>query len=213
MSNTLRPELESLPSRLLGLPVYNGYPVPWFVHWKDGVPEFPVIDADKVIEAWHGNKCFVCGDTLGKYRTFVSGPINGISRVSSEPPSHLGCARWSARNCPFLSKLYTPRNRTLQAQSFAPGTHIDRNPGVVLLWTSLSYGVVKTNDGVLFVLHDPVSIEWWAGGHPATKSDVATSVDDVWGSVLEMSADGNQAEATNDMLRRKLWLEDRYPSI
>jgi hypothetical protein len=37
----LRPELTELPLRMRGLPLdERGYPVPWFVAWIDGKPEF-----------------------------------------------------------------------------------------------------------------------------------------------------------------------------
>ena len=41
----LRAELEALPARLHFLPVdERGYPVPWFVAWRDGKPEFRAME-------------------------------------------------------------------------------------------------------------------------------------------------------------------------
>jgi hypothetical protein len=41
----LKPTLESLPVRLQGLPIdERGYPVPWFVAWENGKPEFRAMD-------------------------------------------------------------------------------------------------------------------------------------------------------------------------
>ena len=35
MATELRPDLPPLPGRIAKLPVYRGYPVPWFVTWMD----------------------------------------------------------------------------------------------------------------------------------------------------------------------------------
>src|SRR5258708_35755545 len=95
---------EPLPSRMLSLPIDDrGYVVPWFVDWIDGKPEFRAMDGKKFVRAVREKLCWVCGERLGRYMTFVAGPMCGINRTSSEPPSHLECARWSARNWPFLS--------------------------------------------------------------------------------------------------------------
>src|SRR4029077_8964998 len=99
-----RPELEPLPERMRHLPVNSkGYPVPWFVAWVDGQPEFRAMDGAKFRRAIREKLCWVCGGKLGVYVCLVAGPMCGINRTSSEPPCHLECAQWSARNCPFLS--------------------------------------------------------------------------------------------------------------
>jgi hypothetical protein len=99
----IRPELEALPSRMKTLPVdERGYPVPWFVDWVDGKPEFRAMDGNKWESAVRYRLCWVCGGTLGVNKSFVAGPMCGINRTSAEPPCHLECATWSARNCPFL---------------------------------------------------------------------------------------------------------------
>lgn len=93
-----------LPERMADLPVDDrGYPVPWFVAWHDGKPEFRAMDPAKFARAIKEKRCWVCGERLGVNLCFVAGPMCGINRTSSEPPSHLMCARWSAQNCPFLS--------------------------------------------------------------------------------------------------------------
>jgi hypothetical protein len=82
----------------------RGYPVPWFVAWlPDGKPEFRAMDRTKWFRAIREKLCWVCGGKLGVNVCFVAGPMCGINRTSSEPPSHLECARYSSRNCPFLN--------------------------------------------------------------------------------------------------------------
>ena len=96
--------METLPARMRGLPVdERGYVVPWFVDWLDGKPEFRAMDRSKFVRAIRERLCWVCGEKLGVYLTFVAGPMCGINRTSGEPPCHADCALWSALNCPFLS--------------------------------------------------------------------------------------------------------------
>src|SRR6267154_1896953 len=81
----------------------RGYPVPWFVEWIDGKPDFRVMDSDKLVEAIKYKRCWVCGGPLGHYKVFTIGPMCMVNRTSAEPPSHRDCAEFSVRNCPFLT--------------------------------------------------------------------------------------------------------------
>ena len=46
-------DLPPLPRRFLGLPIDDrGYPVPWFVHWVDGKPDFRLVRPDGAVEAF-----------------------------------------------------------------------------------------------------------------------------------------------------------------
>src|SRR5437667_1054661 len=103
---TMRAELEPLPERMRHLRIDDrGYPVPWFVPWVDGQPEFRAMDAVKRHKAIKDGRCWVCGGSLyGQKKVFVIGPMCGVNRTTAEPPNHLECARWSARNCPFLTQ-------------------------------------------------------------------------------------------------------------
>jgi len=181
-TTTLRPELEALPDRMKLLPVdERGYVVPWFVAWVDGKPEFRAMDGGKWLRAVHLRLCWVCGGQLGRYLTFVAGPMCGINRTSGEPPSHLECGRWSARNCPFLNNPEAIRrvdeNVPLMNDN-TPGYHLPRNPGVSMLWTCRDYA--KFDDGKgksLLSMGDPSSVEFWALGRPATRAEVIASID------------------------------------
>ena len=93
-----------MPSRIARLPTDRGFPVPWFVAWIDGKPDFRVIAPGRVAEAVNKGKCWVCGGTLFGTRAYVVGPMCAVNRTSAEPPSHRDCARYSAKACPFLSR-------------------------------------------------------------------------------------------------------------
>jgi hypothetical protein len=182
--NTLKVSLEALPSRLHTLPVdARGYPVPWFVAWLDGKPDFRVMDGKKFVRAIREKRCWVCGDRLGKYMTFASGCMCGINRTSPEPPSHQECAAWSARNCPFLSNPHMVRREddTINNQSFresAAGFAIMRNPGVTMLWTTRHYECFPDGrGGVLIQMGEPEHVEWWREGRRATRAEILCSID------------------------------------
>src|SRR6516162_8680773 len=134
---------EPLPVRMQHLPVdERGYVVPWFVDWLDGKPEFRAMDLNKFVRAIKQRRCWVCGERLGVNMCFVAGPMCGINRTSSEPPSDLVCARWSARNCPFLANpRMVRREDEVSLDGNAAGLMIKRNPGVAMLWITRSYEI------------------------------------------------------------------------
>src|SRR5215467_3774641 len=102
---TLKSSLPPLPKRMLALPIDGrGYPVPWFVAWIRGEPDFRVIKPGGAEIAYHRNLCWLCGQRLGTYKTFVIGPMCTLNRVSAEPPSHRDCAEFAAKACPFLTQ-------------------------------------------------------------------------------------------------------------
>jgi hypothetical protein len=187
MPEQLRPELQRpIPPRILALPVHRGYPVPWFVAWlADGTPEFRAMDRVKWARAVRERRCWVCGEPLGRHLTFVLGPMCGVNRTSSEPPSHRDCATWSARNCPFLTRPHMVRREdetlnTAELERQAAGFAIARNPGVALVWTTSAYKVYKAEAGgagYLIEIGEPEHVEWYAEGRPATREEVAASVD------------------------------------
>jgi hypothetical protein len=172
-----------LPERMTDLPTDDrGYPVPWFVAWHDGRPEFRAMDPAKFRAAIKQKLCWVCGKRLGVNLCFVAGPMCGINRTSSEPPSHVECARWSARNCPFLSNPRMVRredeeinNAVLRDNS--AGFAITRNPGVAMLWITRQYETFKVDNGWLIQMGEPESVEWYACGRPATREEVDASIE------------------------------------
>lgn len=164
---------------LAKLPIVRGFPVPWFVAWFKGEAEFRAMDPHKHRKALRKRLCWVCGEPLGHYATFVIGPMCAINRVSSEPPSHPTCAKYSARNCPFLT-LREPERRedaTTKGMQSIGGIAIRRNPGVTLLWTTdrwFTFG--DGNGGILIRIGDPSETEWFARGRTATRAEVLESV-------------------------------------
>ena len=160
----------------------RGYVVPWFVAWENGKPEFRAMDGEKFIRAIREKLCWVCGEQLGVHVCFVAGPMCGINRTSSEPPSHLECAQWSARNCPFLSNPHMVRREdsdinNQRLRENAAGFALTRNPGVAMLWITRTYEIFKTETGPLIQMGEPERVEWYACGKPATREQVLASME------------------------------------
>lgn len=177
-------ETLQMPPRMRRLPLdKHNRPVPWFVTWFDGVPDFRVADPVKMREAHRLKLCWVCGQARGAHLGFVLGPMCGINRTTSEPPAHVDCATYSARACPFLSNpAMRRRDRNLPAEYVeAAGMPIARNPGVALVWVTRSYAPFRVpkehGGGTLFGIGAAERVEWWARGRPATHAEVLASLD------------------------------------
>lgn len=186
----LRPGLPPLPERMRSLPVDDrGYPVPWFVTWVDGKPEFRVADGRQWAHAVNFKCCWLCGQKLGAIGVFAIGPMCSINRVSSEPPSHRDCAEFAVRACPFLSRPeMRRRERGLPEDTGTAGVMCKRNPGVTLLWATRGWRPVGDGRGrALLVLGRPLWTTWWAEGRAATRAEVQASIDSGYPQLEELA--------------------------
>lgn len=139
------------------------------------------MDPQKFVRAIREKLCWVCGQRLGVYVCFVAGPMCGVNRTSSEPPSHLECAKWSAENCPFLTNPRMVRREDEQLNNDrlrenAAGIALTRNPGVAMLWVTRQFEVFRTEKGPLIQMGEPERVEWFCEGRLATRGEVEASV-------------------------------------
>ena len=145
---------KTLPLRMRKLPrdkERGNVPVPWFVPWIAGRPEFRAMSTGNWMVAIHRKLCWVCGGKLGATMVFVAGPTCGINRTTSEPPCHPECARWSALNL--------------------------RDTCVTMLWFTSSYSMIPDGKGRhLIRMSDPVSVEWYWQRREATRDEVIHSI-------------------------------------
>lgn len=190
----LRPELpRPIPKRIARLPVFRGYPVPWFVVWQDedfnlkprgeGIPDFRIIYPGAVSRCITDLRCWICGKKIkvAHIKSFVIGPMCAVNRNNAEPPSHLECADWAARACPFLVRPGMKRNEGKSKNPDAiepPGVMIRRNPGCCAVWNVRHYTLHRDpRGGLLFRLPSPTSVFWWCEGRPATREEVWASIE------------------------------------
>lgn len=174
--------LPEMPPSIATLPKdERGYPVPWFVAWIDGKPEFRIANGDKRRRAFKEKLCWVCGGTLDpKQHVFVIGPMSAINCVTSEPPCHAECAEFSAKACPFLSMPKAQRREAglEDIPDNTPGIAIRRNPGVACLWFCRGYKLFDdSRGGVLVRLPGPSMVRWFAEGRKATRAEILESIE------------------------------------
>jgi hypothetical protein len=169
-----------IPDHMRHLPISpKGFPVPWFVAQIDGQYDFRVIGPGKIAEAHNRRRCWLCGEPMGRWSVFTIGPMCTINRVSAEPPSHLACAEYAARACPFLTQPKMRRNEKGIENTGAvkaAGIMIARNPGVTALWITKSYRLMDADGGVLFKVGTPERVLWSCEGRPATRAEIEASI-------------------------------------
>jgi ferredoxin len=155
----------------------RGYPVPWFVAWIDGKPDFRIMDPGKFALAIDKRRCWLCGQGLGKFATFVVGPMCIVNRTSAEPPSHIECAKFAVKGCPFLSiPTAQYRDAHLPADTRSNPGMQTHNPGVMALWTCDNWTAFRDfdesgNEGTLVQFGDPRSVQFWTQGRQATRDE------------------------------------------
>jgi hypothetical protein len=189
-----------IPRRIAKLPRNDaGYPVPWFVAWFDGAPDFRVMDEQKLGAAIKQRRCWVCGEKIaGPTVAFVIGPMCAVNRVSAEPPSHRNCAEFSARACPFLTNPKKRRRENNKPDEVVDpaGEMIGRNPGVALVWITRSWTLERVGRGVLFRVGPPVRCLWIAEGREASRGEVLASIESGLPILRDMAEqDGTDAVA------------------
>jgi hypothetical protein len=213
--------LPHLPPRMQRLPIdARGYPVPWFVAWLDadgrvvpngrGKPDFRVISPGRIQDALIFRRCWICGDKLGSMASFVSGPMCGINRTAGEPPSHLECATFAVKACPFLANPEMRRREKGLPEGYqdAAGVMIRRNPGVCLIWTTRKWTVFRVENGILFKMGDPEHLTFWCEGRSATRAEIDGSIHSGLPLLMtEAQKDGQESIAMlEDAKRHFEWL-------
>jgi hypothetical protein len=198
-----------IPLEMQTLPIdRRGFPVPWFVSWDDGEPDFRVIGRGRFWAALKQGRCWVCGGKLGRLKTSVIGPMCAVNRITSEPPSHPGCARYAAQACPFLTNPRMRRNeKDLPPERIDPaGVHFPRNPGVMVLWSSLRASKPFEDGltgGTLLTVGAPHAVEWWAKGRLATRTEAQEGLETGL-PLLRQVADAEGNGAIEELAERSL---------
>lgn len=203
-------KLPAMPPRIAKLPRNGrGYPVPFFVAWINGAPDFRVVRPETVRSCDEFKLCWICGEKLGAHACFAVGPMCTVNRTSAEPPSHKDCAEFAVQACPFMLVPQKVRREDdfTRAQNGAPGHMIKRNPGVMALWFVKKW--TKFSDGAggqLYNIGEPEAVTWWREGRAATRAEVQESVESGLPLLLNMC----QTDSDRAALREATATAEKY---
>jgi len=192
-----RPDLPEMPARIKALPVdEHGYPVPWFVGWVDGKPDYALIEFDKFVRAADEKRCWVCGEFLGAHRAFVTEAMAAFTRLTTEPPCHSECAIFSVTACPFLTKRWVRAG--------------EENLEVAWVWITKSYkwetdvDLIRDMHDVRFRIGTCRKVLFYTAGRKATLEEVRRSMDAALRVLYEHN--GREESLENFATRMKLKL-------
>jgi hypothetical protein len=190
MTDSLRPGLPPLPQRMNYLPIDDrGYPIPEFVSNIDGKRDFRIVSLEHLANCIRHGVCWICGQRLDDWKVFVIGPLPAIRGISNEPPSHVECAEFAVKACPFLllpKAQHRPVDNPIVQK--LPGATKD-NPGVCCLYTVRGYAHHKKRKGIIFDAGQATRVDWYTQGRPATRSEVLAAINT---SLLAIGMAGNE---------------------
>jgi hypothetical protein len=192
MTYLLRPGLPRLPARMRHLPIdERGYPIPEFVSNLNGKRDFRIVSLEHLANCIRDSTCWICGQPLEAWKVFVIGPLAAIQGVSNEPPSHVECAGFAVRACPFLL-LPKAQHRPTEIPNIRkmPGS-MKRNPGACCVYTVTAYSHHEKPDGrgTIFRYGPAVRVNWYTQGRPAKRSEVLAAIN---ASLLAIHRAGNE---------------------
>lgn len=178
--NFLKPGLPELPARIKLLPVHRGFPVPFFVAKVDGQWDFQIADPEKRRLCINHDLCWICGQPMGVFKTFVMGPVAAMNRITAEPASHVECAEFAVQACPFMVNPSFQRGSTDREEELMPagGVMLLTNPGVSALWTSKKPPKPRSAaPSVVLEVGEPTVVRWYVMGREATRNQVLVALD------------------------------------
>ncbi len=103
------PAADPMPEAMRRLPRYEGLPVGlmFFVDPESGVPDFKVLELERVMRCRADGVCGLCGEPIDAEYAFVGSAEDIAAREFYEPPFHEQCARYAFSVCPFLAGSVT----------------------------------------------------------------------------------------------------------
>jgi hypothetical protein len=147
-----------IPKELAHLKIdERGYPVPFFVPYVNGKPNFRFTDHEKIWESVESNRCGVCGKKLYKdYSYIITGVIGMGNRVSSDAAMHRVCAEFALVSCPhmFYEKATRKEDAPSEQQSYLLTHKVDE---VMLVRCKTKFKWIERNRcifGYTYVSHE-----------------------------------------------------------
>jgi len=191
-----------LTDRIKALPLdERGYPVPYFVAYIDGKPDFRVADGAKL-------ESVRPGQALLGVRP-AAGPLPGLCHradVRHQPEPRPNRRRtstapeWSVKGCPFLSRPNMVRREAGMPDGEEirqpAGVMIERNPGAICIWVTHEFKLFPDRDNrPLIRIGEPIEVSWWCQGRTATRAEVQESIDSGLPKLQEMCGSLGEREA------------------
>lgn len=149
----------------------SGMPIPKFASWINGKPDFTVMDMTFMKSAITARRCGICGEPLGRYASFVGGPLSQLSGQYSEPPFHKDCAEFALQICPFILTGHNMRKNKPTAQIMVNNKVSPENPKVFGLVTATIGTYSFEPRYMTFFLTETAEPEWWYQGHRVTSDE------------------------------------------
>lgn len=158
----MRKEL-SIPSSLKHLSVdERGYPIPYFVAYVNGKPDFRLYDSEKWRLCIKFDKCAICGrKNHPKSYFFIGGELMSKNKVSSDNAMHRACAEFSLQACPHMYFQKADRNDHGDEYKKAQGNNpflVESKPTAIHLIKADKYWV-ETIQGARLIQFRKVSEE------------------------------------------------------
>ena len=75
-----------------------------------------VADPNKFVRCVKERLCWVCGEQLSRYASFVLGPMCCVTQTTADPPMHYECAHYALKACPFLIRPLAHRRQAEPAK-------------------------------------------------------------------------------------------------
>ncbi len=152
-----------IPKELAHLKIdERGYPIPYFVSWIDGKPEFRFLNAERLDMIIKRKVCHICGKKLPTdYQYFVSGPIGLGNTISTDAPMHRICAEFSLKACPhlFLQKAARRENDERAKSLIHEKEKHDPGKPDTLFLVKVDKTKVKWEEGRPYIYFRPVATE------------------------------------------------------
>lgn len=157
--------MQQIPDFLKHLKVdQRGYPIPFFVAYVNGKPDFRMLDPAKYKYCLEQNLCSICGKKhVPKNYFFITGPIGLANGVHSDCPMHRGCAEYSLQICPHLYFEKAKRNDRGELVKIAAETTgaagIKEKPSELFLIRADKYKTIPGPHNGILIKFRPISNE------------------------------------------------------
>lgn len=111
----------------------RGYPIPFFIPYRDGQPDFKFMCPVKQNRAIDESLCHVCGKKLNKdYVYFITGPVGLQNTTVSDPGMHRECAEFAMQVCPHML-FQKAQRKTEGSDAVMDLIHVDGKPDHLFL--------------------------------------------------------------------------------